>query len=98
MTNSKIELSTCYLLEDNLLFNFEDEGENGGTNKSKNNIFFKEELTTTGTNLQPETSDLPILIHLKLDSTLPSLNITATNIKAHRQEPQKAKSNVNKKI
>ncbi len=97
ITNNATELDIYYLLEDNLPLSSEDEKKNEDTNKSKNDILFKEELTTIGANLQPKISDLPRFIDRNLDSTLFNPYITATNLITYGQEPQKIKSNTNKR-
>lgn len=97
ITNSATGLNMRHLFGDDLLLNSEDERENGGTNEGNDDVLSEEELTTTGTNLQPKTSDPAIPIDPNLDSTLPSSHITATHPTPRRPEPKKARPNANRK-
>ena len=97
ITNSATGLNMRDLFGDDSLLNSEDERENGGTNEGNDDVLSEEELTTTGTNLQPKTSDSPIPINPNLDSTLPSSHITATHPTPRRPEPKKARPNANRK-
>ncbi len=95
-TYSATELDIRYLFGDDLPLNSKDERKNRTTNDGKINILSKEEFTTTGTDLQPETSEILILVDSNLNSTLQSLNIITTNLTIHRQKLQKAKTQANK--
>lgn len=95
--NNATRLNIRFLFYNNLLLNFKDKKENKNTNKGNDNVFSKEELTTTDTNLQPKTLDLPIFINHIFNSTLSNLYITVTHFILCRLKPKKARPNINKK-
>lgn len=97
ITNKVIRLNICYLFGDNLLLNFKNKRKNRSTNKSNDNVFFKEKLTIMGINLWFKTLDPSILIDFNLDLILPSFYIAATHLISRRLKLKKIRPNINKK-